>query len=105
MNPGRAVSWFVYLLECADGSIYTGIARDVQARFAAHVQGKGARYTRSHPPVRVLASESWPDRSAALRAEWQIKKLTPQAKRDYANGLNEKTTDKENTCGGHRSTA
>jgi len=99
------VSWFVYLLECADGSIYTGIARDVQARFAAHVQGKGARYTRSHPPVRVLASEAWPDRSAALRAEWQIKKLTPQAKRDYANGLNEKAADKESTCDGHHSTA
>ncbi|PKO84096.1 MAG: hypothetical protein CVU17_05835 [Betaproteobacteria bacterium HGW-Betaproteobacteria-11] len=81
------MSWFVYLLECTDGSIYTGIARDVEKRFIAHQQGKGARYTRSHPPLRVLASESWPDRGAALRAEWRLKQLTPQAKRAYAASL------------------
>ena len=42
--------WYLYLIECTDGSIYTGIAVEVAARYAAHVQGKGARYTRSHPP-------------------------------------------------------
>ena len=47
-------TWFIYLLECADGSLYTGIAVDVAARFAAHQSGQGARYTRSHKPVRLL---------------------------------------------------
>lgn len=65
--------WFVYLLECADGSYYAGISTDVQARFAAHLAGKGARYTRARPPVRVLASAAYPDRSTALKAEWALK--------------------------------
>jgi putative endonuclease len=79
--------WFVYLLECVDGSIYTGIALDVAARFAAHRAGRGARYTRSHPPLRVLASIACADRATALREEHRIKQLSPAAKRAYADGL------------------
>ena len=56
------MAWFVYLIECRDGSIYTGIAVDVDARYAAHKSGKGARYTRSHPPRRLLAAVEYPDR-------------------------------------------
>jgi len=74
-------SWFLYLIECADGSIYTGIARDVAARYAAHASGKGARYTRSHPPARLLASQAYPDRSSALKAEYRVKQLTATEKR------------------------
>ena len=48
-----AKSWFLYLIECRDGSVYTGITVDVAARYAAHISGKGARYTRSHPPLRL----------------------------------------------------
>jgi putative endonuclease len=72
--PGRirsAVSpkgWFVYILECRDGSLYTGIAIDVARRYALHAAGRGARYTRSHPPERLLASFEHPDRSSAARA-------------------------------------
>jgi putative endonuclease len=73
--------WFVYLLECRDGSIYTGIATDVDRRYAMHVAGKGARYTRSHPPQRLLARFEFPDRSSASRAEHAIKKLSPARKR------------------------
>lgn len=73
-------SWFVYLLECADGSYYAGITTDVDARLAAHQAGKGARYTRAHRPLRVLASRVYPDRSSALRAEWQLKQL-PRARK------------------------
>lgn len=73
--------WFVYLLECRDGSIYTGIATDVERRYAMHVAGKGARYTRSHPPERLLARFEFPDRSSASRAEYAIKQLTPTQKR------------------------
>jgi len=73
--------WFVYLLECRDGSIYTGIATDVDRRYAMHVAGKGARYTRSHPPQRLLARFEFPDRSSASRAEHAIKQLSPARKR------------------------
>lgn len=75
--------WFLYLIECLDGSIYTGIAIDVVARFAAHASGKGARYTRTHPPARVLVSVEYPDRSSALKAEYRIKQLKPAAKREF----------------------
>jgi putative endonuclease len=80
-------SWFVYLIECIDGSIYTGIAVDVAARFDAHCAGKGARYTRAHPPLRLLASALYPDRSAASQEEYRIKQLSPAAKRAYADIL------------------
>ena len=76
------MAWFVYLIECKDGSIYTGIAIDVDARYAAHVRGRGARYTRSHPPRRLLAAIEYPDRSAASKAEYQIKRLSPRDKRE-----------------------
>ena len=75
--------WFVYLIECKDGSIYTGIAIDVDARYAAHVNGKGARYTRSHPPRRLLAAVKYSDRSAAAKAEYRVKQLSPREKRAF----------------------
>jgi putative endonuclease len=77
------MAWFVYLIECRGGSIYTGIAIDVAARYAAHVSGKGARYTRSHPPRRLLAAIECADRSAASKAEYQIKRLSPRDKRAF----------------------
>jgi len=79
----RAQAWFLYLIECNDGSIYTGISIDVAARYAAHFSGKGARYTRMHPPVRLLASIEYADRSSAAKAEYRIKQLTAAAKRCY----------------------
>jgi putative endonuclease len=79
--------WFLYLIECADGSIYTGITTDVAARYAAHQRGVGARYTRSHPPQRLLGVEPHADRASASRAEYRVKQLTPAAKRDYAAHL------------------
>lgn len=80
-------AWFVYLIECVDGSIYTGIAIDVEARFAAHLSGKGARYTRSHRPVRLLAAEIHPDRSSASKAEYRIKQFSVGEKRAYVDKL------------------
>jgi len=76
--------WFVYLIECRDGNIYTGIAVDVAARYAAHLKGKGARYTRSHPPKRLLAAIDYPDRSSALSAEYAVKQISAAEKRAYA---------------------
>ena len=79
----KPATWVVYLIECVDGSLYTGIAIDVTARYAAHVSGKGARYTRSHPPAVLLGCVKYPDRSSASKAEYQIKQLKPAAKRQF----------------------
>lgn len=79
------MSWYLYLIECQDGSIYTGITVNVAARYAAHACGKGARYTRAHPPLRLLVSIPYPDRSSASKAEYRIKQLSPGQKRELAN--------------------
>jgi putative endonuclease len=79
--------WFVYLIECCDGSIYTGIATDVERRYAEHVAGKGARYTRARPPQRLLARFAYPDRSSASRAEYAIKQLSPARKRALCDAI------------------
>lgn len=85
MTPAPAAGWSVYLIECRDGSLYTGVAVDVSRRFREHVAGKGARYTRSHPPRRLVAVIAAVDRSDALRAEARIKRL--------------RTADKQLLCG------
>jgi putative endonuclease len=68
-------TWVLYLLECNNGAYYAGITNDLQARFAAHLAGKGARYTRANPPVKILASKFYADRSSASVAEAQLKNL------------------------------
>ncbi|HAI93590.1 MAG TPA: hypothetical protein DCM36_02315 [Xanthomonadaceae bacterium] len=75
-----ATPWVLYLLECRNGSFYAGITNDLDARFRAHQQGRGARYTRANPPVRILANRAYPDRASASRAEWQLKQL-PRARK------------------------
>ena len=77
----EAALWQLYLLECVNGSVYTGIARDAHARFVQHLGGKGARYTRMHHPSRLLAIFQFPDRASASRAEFLIKQLSPAQKR------------------------
>ena len=76
------MSWFVYILRCGDGTLYTGVTDDVQRRLAAHRAGKGAKYTRGRGPLELVYTQEQPDKSAALRREVQIKKLTrPQKER------------------------
>jgi putative endonuclease len=70
-----AAPYWLYLLECEGGAYYAGIAVDVEQRFFRHVFGVGARFTRAWPPLRVLAAREYPDKGAALRAEWQLKAL------------------------------
>ena len=79
-----ASPWFVYLLECRGGRIYTGIATDVDRRIAEHRAGRGARFTRAHPPIRELARLECADRPEALRREAAIKRLDAAAKRALA---------------------
>ncbi len=72
--------WYVYILRCGDGTLYTGITDDVPRRLAAHRAGKGAKYTRGRGPLELVHTEEVPDKSAALRREIGIKKLTRQEK-------------------------
>ncbi|HET9036536.1 MAG TPA: GIY-YIG nuclease family protein [Myxococcaceae bacterium] len=68
--------WCVYILRCGDGSLYTGATNDLEARLRVHRRGRGAAYTRSRLPVRLVYAEPAVDRSAALRREWLLKQLT-----------------------------
>ena len=67
--------YYLYLLECEDGTLYTGVALDVEQRFIRHVLGMGAAYTRSHPPRRVLACRCYPGKGEALSAEYALKQI------------------------------
>ena len=72
--------WFVYMLCCADGSLYTGITNDVERRCRQHNDGKASRYTRSRRPTKLVWQEVQPSRSSALKREAAIKAMTRRAK-------------------------
>ena len=76
--------WFVYLLRCGDGSLYTGIARDVAARISQHVAGKGARYTRGRGPFELCAKRRCKTKGEALKLEHAIKQLPRSRKESFA---------------------
>ncbi|MEE8543439.1 MAG: GIY-YIG nuclease family protein [Gammaproteobacteria bacterium] len=78
--------WHVYVVRCADTTLYTGIATDLHARIAQHNAGRGAKYTQSRRPVTLVYQETVADRGAALRREHQIKRLAPRAKRTLVSG-------------------
>lgn len=73
-------AFYTYMIECADGSIYTGWSTDPEKRFAAHVSGKGARYTRVRKPVRLLKTWAFSSKQEAMRFEWRIKQLNRSEK-------------------------
>lgn len=68
--------WFVYIVQCADGTLYTGTTPDVEKRIAAHNAGTGAKYTRQRLPVQLMFTESCVDKSTALKREFVLKKMT-----------------------------
>ena len=72
--------WYVYILRCGDGTLYTGITDNVSRRLAAHRAGKGAKYTRGRGPLELVYREDCTDKSAALRREIAVKRLTRQEK-------------------------
>ena len=74
------MSWVCYLLRCADDTLYCGITNDMEKRLAAHNAGEGAKYTRGRLPVNVVFSESCVDKSAALKREMKIKRMSRSAK-------------------------
>ncbi len=73
-------SWYVYILKCGDGTLYTGVATDVERRLAEHRSGVGAKYTRGRSPLRVVHRERYKNRGAALKREWNIKRLSRMQK-------------------------
>lgn len=80
-NPLPLLDWHTYILECRDGSLYTGVTTDVERRVAEHNgTPRGARYTRGRRPVVLVYSEAHGDRQAACRAEARIKRLSRPAK-------------------------
>ena len=79
------MSWFVYLLECSDSSLYCGITNDLDARVSKHNSGKGAKYTKTRLPVKLVYSEASENRSTASKREYQIKKLTRTEKLKLIN--------------------
>ena len=70
------VQWYLYMLRCADGTLYTGITTDVEKRFQAHSQGRGAKYTRGRGPLKLVYQECCGSHSDALRREAAVKKLS-----------------------------
>ena len=76
-----AKRWYVYLILCRSGAVYTGIARNAEVRYAQHVAGTGARYTHANPPRRLLVKFACVNQSEAGRMEAAIKKLTATNKR------------------------
>lgn len=74
------VAWWVYLIRCGDGTLYCGIAKDVEARLAQHREGKGARYTKGRGPMEVVYREACSGKPEALRRELEIKRMGRAAK-------------------------
>lgn len=88
------MTYWVYILRCGDGTLYTGITDDVDRRVEVHNRGKGAKYTRGRGPVTVVYREACADKSAALRRELAIKAL-PRLKK---LALIEKSGEKKTLC-------
>lgn len=82
MGAAPAEDWYLYVLRCGDGSLYTGVARDVERRLAAHVAGKGAKYTKGRGPLVLLRSARCAGKGLALRAELWVKALTRTQKEE-----------------------
>ena len=81
VNAPNSQVWFVYLLECENGKLYTGITPDLAERFRKHAAGKGAMFTRLNKPSRMIAAKACATRSEASKLESTIKGLTPSQKR------------------------
>jgi len=78
--------WVLYLLECAGDRLYAGITNDLTARFKKHIDGRGARFTRAFPPVRIVAASELPSRSDALKAEYALKQQPRSNKLRFLEG-------------------
>ncbi|MCK9456927.1 MAG: GIY-YIG nuclease superfamily protein [bacterium ADurb.Bin157] len=80
------MNWFVYILECVDKSLYTGITNDVEKRVAAHNKGTASKYTRCRRPVKIVYLEQLENRSLASKRELEIKSFSKKKKNDLILG-------------------
>lgn len=80
--------WYLYILRCGDGSLYTGITTDLEKRLEVHRSGKGAKYTRGRGPLELAYSEECEDHSHALKRELEIKALSREEKERLIRGKN-----------------
>ncbi len=83
VDDAPAQPWVLYLIECAGERLYAGITNDLAARFAAHRAGRGARFTKAFPPLRIVAACLLPSRSEALKAEYALKRQPRAAKQAF----------------------
>lgn len=79
------VVWHTYIVQCKDGTFYTGISTDIERRISQHNSGKGAKYTKQRRPVHLVYSETHPNRSEASKREWVIKQLSRKEKEKLIN--------------------
>lgn len=79
----KFMPYWVYILECSDGSYYTGIAKDVEKRVSTHQKGKGSRYVASRLPCKLVYSQAMDSKSEALRKEIEMKRLTHRQKQEW----------------------
>jgi putative endonuclease len=84
MSSNQTSLWWLYLLACKDGRTYAGIALDVEARFQVHLSGKGSKFTRANPPLRILGSKPFATKPDALKAEHALKQLERPEKLAWA---------------------
>jgi putative endonuclease len=85
-------TWYLYVVECADGTLYTGITTSIQRRLNEHNFGsRGAKYTRSRRPVKLMLTEEHAGHSSALKAEYRFKKLTRKQKKEIIDGRRNST--------------
>ncbi len=82
------MSFFVYIIRCVDGTFYTGYTKNVEERAKLHACGKGARYTKAHPPKEVVYVKTFASRSEAMRHERALKKLSHKQKEELSNAQN-----------------
>ena len=80
-RSSRRERWFLYILECSDGTFYTGITKNIERRLKAHNEGKGATFTRVRRPVKVIYQEKLKSRAQALIREYAVKAL-PRKKKE-----------------------
>jgi putative endonuclease len=79
-HPGKKQRWFVYILECGDGTLYTGVTNNVEARIESHRAGKGAKYTRGRLPLRLVCTIPCRNKGTALKKEYALKRLSRDKK-------------------------
>lgn len=79
-GPEAGTNHYMYVLECADGTLYTGYAADVEQRIATHNEGRGAKYTRSRLPVKLVACAAFATKNEAMSAEYRFKRLSRSQK-------------------------